>query len=150
MIISTIYFISLCMSFILSYYDIKYQEYPIFLWILFTISTIILTPITKVSIVLCLFGILAEVVDINIGSGPLFSHNWLIFTSSSNAFYYSNRCLVRNYLLFSYEKNEKNDSFSTVFKYRLYNRHQLLSFILITLNYQESDKVVGTGRILDF
>lgn len=27
---STIYFISLCMSFILSYYDIKYQEYPIF------------------------------------------------------------------------------------------------------------------------
>lgn len=54
---STIYFISLCMSFILSYYDIKYQEYPIFLWILFTISTIILTPITKVSIVLCLFGI---------------------------------------------------------------------------------------------
>lgn len=66
---STIYFISLCMSFILSYYDIKYQEYPIFLWILFTISTIVLTPITKVSIVLCLFGILAEVVDINIGSG---------------------------------------------------------------------------------
>ncbi|MCD0038641.1 prepilin peptidase, partial [Streptococcus agalactiae] len=26
MIMSTIYFISLCMSFILSYYDIKYQE----------------------------------------------------------------------------------------------------------------------------
>ncbi|HGD0349649.1 TPA: prepilin peptidase [Streptococcus agalactiae] len=69
MIMSTIYFISLCMSFILSYYDIKYQEYPIFLWILFTISTIVLTPITKVSIVLCLFGILAEVVEINIGSG---------------------------------------------------------------------------------
>lgn len=149
---STIYFISLCMSFILSYYDIKYQEYPIFLWILFTISTIILTPITKVSIVLCLFGILAEVVDINIGSGDFLylATIGLSLPLHQMLFYYSNRCLVRNYLLFSYEKNEKNDSFSTVFKYRLYNRHQLLSFILITLNYQESDKVVGTGRILDF
>lgn len=149
---STIYFISLCMSFILSYYDIKYQEYPIFLWILFTISTIILTPITKVSIVLCLFGILAEVVDINIGSGdflylatiglslPLHQMLFIIQIGAWLGIIY---CLVMR-------KMKKNDSFSTVFKYRLYNRHQLLSFILITLNYQESDKVVGTGRILDF
>ncbi|MBJ8349867.1 prepilin peptidase [Streptococcus zalophi] len=59
-------------SLLLSFYDIFYQEYPLIIWMILTLSTLLFYPITLTAFILFLLALLAEFRDIKIGSGDLF------------------------------------------------------------------------------
>lgn len=66
------YFYLLVMGLILSYYDIKNQEYPLIIWLTLTLVFLTLYPINVTFIILCLLGIFAIIKNINIGAGDFF------------------------------------------------------------------------------
>ncbi|MCU9533453.1 prepilin peptidase [Streptococcus sp. CSL10205-OR2] len=70
--ITSTHIVIIGISLLLSLYDIFYQEYPLTIWMILTLSTIIFYPITLTAIILFLLALLAEFRDIKIGSGDLF------------------------------------------------------------------------------
>ena len=56
----------------LSLYDLKRQEFPLLIWLLPSIFLLFVTPISALAIILLAFGIVAELIDLKIGSGDFF------------------------------------------------------------------------------
>ncbi|VUW94213.1 Uncharacterised protein [Streptococcus pasteurianus] len=56
----------------LSLYDLKRQEFPLLVWLLPSIFLLFVTPINALAIILLAFGIMAELIDLKIGSGDFF------------------------------------------------------------------------------
>lgn len=56
----------------LSLYDLKRQEFPLLIWLLPSIFLLFVTPISALAIILLAFGIMAELIDLKIGSGDFF------------------------------------------------------------------------------
>ncbi|MFC5630498.1 MULTISPECIES: prepilin peptidase [Streptococcus] len=95
------YFYTLTLGFILSYYDLKNQEYPLIIWLL---STLLLLPFYTANLtftLLCLLGIFALLKNINVGAGdflylatlglaiPLSDLLWIVqFASILGIFFY--------------------------------------------------------------
>ena len=62
----------LIFSTLLSLYDLKRQEFPLLIWLLPNILLLCFTPINTLAIILVALGVIAELVDLKIGSGDFF------------------------------------------------------------------------------
>ena len=62
----------LLMSLMLALYDLDQQEYPVFVWLVFTSLLLLFAHSYSLFAVLCLFGILAYMFPLKIGSGDFF------------------------------------------------------------------------------
>lgn len=68
--LSTLFIIFLSLT--LSIYDLKYQSFPLLIWLLPSCCLLPVTPIKTLTIILLLFGIIAELIDVKLGSGDCF------------------------------------------------------------------------------
>lgn len=59
----------LIFSTVLSLYDLKYQEFPLLIWFLPSISLLFFHSINTLTLILLSLGVLAELFDLKIGSG---------------------------------------------------------------------------------
>lgn len=62
----------LLLSLILTLYDCKYQAYPLLIWLLGSLPLTFFFPLQLSTILLLLLGILAELIELKIGSGDFF------------------------------------------------------------------------------
>lgn len=66
------YLYTLTLGLILSYYDIKTQEYPLIIWLMMTLLLLLFYPANLLFTLLCLLGLFAMLRNINIGAGDFF------------------------------------------------------------------------------
>lgn len=66
------YLYTLTLGLILSYYDIKTQEYPLIIWLMMTLLLLPFYPANLLFTLLCLLGLFAMLRNINIGAGDFF------------------------------------------------------------------------------
>lgn len=66
------YIYTMVLGLILSYYDIKTQEYPLMVWLSLTLLLLPFFPANLTFILLCLLGLFAILKNINIGAGDFF------------------------------------------------------------------------------
>lgn len=66
------YLYTLTLGLILSYYDIKTQEYPLIIWLMMTLLLLPFCPANLLFTLFCLLGLFAMLRNINIGAGDFF------------------------------------------------------------------------------
>ena len=64
-----IHFLLIGMSFWLSCHDYRHQEYPLWIWLVFSLLALLFAPLKLLVICFLLLAILAEIIDLRIGSG---------------------------------------------------------------------------------
>lgn len=62
----------LIFSTVLSLYDMKHQEFPLLIWIFPSLCLLFFTPLNALAMILLCLGIIAELIDLKIGSGDFF------------------------------------------------------------------------------
>lgn len=70
--ISILQYILFFAGLVLSIYDMKDQEYPLMVWLIFTFLALLLSSLNWIFVTLITLGILAEAYKLNIGSGDFF------------------------------------------------------------------------------